>query len=154
MAAWNDFNPVAKAARQSLQQAAGIKVLNRMFVVWIVAGYVLVLAPVNWCVFRLLGRVEWAWAAAPLIAVICTVVVIHMAQLDIGFVRARERDRRGRVAARLSPRTCHPLYGPVHLAGDRLPFSFRQPRRASCCRFRRSIPRASFACWWGRVTAS
>ena len=88
LAAWNDFSPVAKAARQSLQQAAGIKVLNRMFVVWIVAGYVLVLVPVNWFVFRLLGRVEWAWAAAPLIAVICTIIVIHMAQLDIGFVRA------------------------------------------------------------------
>ena len=88
-AAWNDFNPVAKAARQSLQQAAGIKVLNRMFVVWIVAGYVLVLVPLNWGVFRLLGRVEWAWAAAPLIAIVCTVVVIHMAQLDIGFVRAQ-----------------------------------------------------------------
>jgi hypothetical protein len=89
VAAWNDFNPVAAAARQSLQEAAGIKVLDRMFVVWIVAGYVIVLVPLNWLVFRLLGRVEWAWAAAPLIAVVCTIVVIHMAQLDIGFVRAQ-----------------------------------------------------------------
>ncbi len=88
MAAWNDFSPVANAARQGLQQAAGIKVLDRMFVVWIVAGYVLVLVPVNWFVFRWLGRVEWAWAAAPLIAVVCTAVVINLAQLDIGFVRA------------------------------------------------------------------
>ncbi len=37
--------------------------------------------------FRALGRVEWAWVAAPLIAVVCTVTVIRLAQLDIGFVR-------------------------------------------------------------------
>jgi hypothetical protein len=88
VAGWNDFSPVANAARQGLQQAAGIKVLDRMFVVWIVAGYVLVLVPLNWGVFRLLRRVEWAWAAAPLIAVACAAVVINLAQLDIGFVRA------------------------------------------------------------------
>ena len=88
VAAWNDFNPVANAARQGLQQAAGIKVLDRMFVVWIVACYVLVLVPLNWGVFRLLGRVEWAWAAAPLIAVACAAVVINVAKLDIGFVRS------------------------------------------------------------------
>ena len=36
-----------------------------------------------------LGRVEWAWIAAPLIAVAATYVVIRQAQLDIGFVRAQ-----------------------------------------------------------------
>ena len=89
VAAWNDFNPVANAARQSLQEAAGIKVPGRMFVVWVLVGYVLVLVPLNWCFFRWLGRVEWAWAAAPVIAVLCTATVINMAQLDIGFVRAQ-----------------------------------------------------------------
>jgi hypothetical protein len=89
VAAWNDFSPIANAARQGLQQAAGIKVLDRMFVVWIMVGYVLVLVPLNWTVFRWLGRVEWAWAAAPLIAIVCAAVVINLAQLDIGFVRAQ-----------------------------------------------------------------
>ncbi len=89
MAAWNDFNPVAAAARGSLQSAARIEIPKRSFVLWVVVGYLIVLAPVNWIVFRCLRRTEWAWAAAPVIAVVCTGAVIRMAQLDIGFVRSR-----------------------------------------------------------------
>ncbi len=62
---------------------------ERSFVVWIVAGYLIVLVPINWLVFRILGRVEWAWAAAPAIAMVCAAVVIRQAQLDIGFVRSQ-----------------------------------------------------------------
>ena len=87
-AAWNDFNAVADAARITLSDAAGIEVPDRSFVVWIVAGYLIVLVPLNWLVFKLLGRVEWAWVAAPVIAVVCAIVVIRQAQLDIGFVRS------------------------------------------------------------------
>lgn len=87
-AAWNDFNAVADGARSALADAAGIEVPDRSFVVWIVAGYLLVLVPLNWLVFRMLGRVEWAWIAAPVIAVVCAIVVIRQAQLDIGFVRS------------------------------------------------------------------
>ena len=87
-AAWNDFNGVADAARAALGDAAGIEVPDRSFVVWIVAGYLIVLVPLNWLVFKVLGRVEWAWVAAPIIAVACAIVVIRQAQLDIGFVRS------------------------------------------------------------------
>lgn len=87
-AAWNDFSAVADAARAALADAAGIEVPDRSFVVWIVASYLIVLVPLNWLVFKLLGRVEWAWIAAPVIAVVCAVVVIRQAQLDIGFVRS------------------------------------------------------------------
>jgi hypothetical protein len=45
--------------------------------------------PVNWFLFRLIGRVEWAWVAAPLIAVVSALMVIRLARLDIGFARAR-----------------------------------------------------------------
>jgi hypothetical protein len=89
VAAWNDFNPVADAARTTLQNAARIEIPTRSFVVWLVAGYLLILVPANWAVFRLINRVEWAWAAAPAIAVGCTVMVIRMARLDIGFARSR-----------------------------------------------------------------
>ena len=51
--------------------------------------YLLVLVPVNWLVFRVLGRVEWAWLAAPVIAIVGAVVVVRLAQLDIGFARSR-----------------------------------------------------------------
>ncbi len=89
LAAWNDFNPVAGAARTALKAAARVEVPNRSFVLWVIAAYVVVLVPVNWAVFRALGRVEWAWAAAPVIALVCTGTVIRLAQLDIGFVRSQ-----------------------------------------------------------------
>lgn len=88
VASWSDFNTVANAARDSLLTAARIDVPHRSFVLWVVGGYLLVLVPVNWLLFRLLGRVEWAWAAAPVIAILCTVVVIRLARLDIGFARS------------------------------------------------------------------
>ena len=51
------------------------------------AVYIVVLVPLNWLLFRGLGRVELAWAAAPVIAVACTGTVIRLARLDIGFAR-------------------------------------------------------------------
>ncbi|MFZ1933541.1 MAG: hypothetical protein WCB27_21815 [Thermoguttaceae bacterium] len=87
VAAWNDFNDVAKAARKTLVNAARIEIPNRAFVIWVMAVYLIVLVPVNWMLFRGLGRVEWAWVAAPLIAIVCTGTVIRLAQLDIGFAR-------------------------------------------------------------------
>ena len=89
VASWDDFNKVANSAREALQTAARIEIPNRMFVVWVVAGYLLVLVPANWAIFRLLGRVEWAWVAAPVIALVCTLVVIRLARLDIGFARSQ-----------------------------------------------------------------
>lgn len=86
---WDDFNQVSNAARDALREAAGVAVPGAGFVVGCVAIYLLVLGPLNWLVFRILGRVELAWVAAPLIALAGTVVVVKQAQLDIGFVRAQ-----------------------------------------------------------------
>ena len=81
--------PWPRPRAAALEDAAGISVPERSFIVWVVVGYLCVLVPANWIVFRLLGRVEWAWIAAPLIAIACTVVVIQQAQLNIGFARSR-----------------------------------------------------------------
>ncbi len=89
VAGWCDFSPVAHAARESLRAAAGIVVPHRRFVVWVVGLYLVVIVPLNWLVFWALGRVEWAWIAAPVIAVACALSVVKMAQLDIGFARSR-----------------------------------------------------------------
>ncbi|MEA1949819.1 MAG: hypothetical protein U9N87_00425, partial [Planctomycetota bacterium] len=88
VAAWRNFCPVATQARESLRNAARVEIPNRMFVVWVVGLYLLILVPLNWAVFGALGRVEWAWAAAPMIAIACTLAVIRLAQLDIGFARS------------------------------------------------------------------
>ena len=85
---WNDNSGVALAARQSLQEAAGITPPSSGFVLKMLTVYLIVLVPLNWLIFRLMGRVEYAWAAAPLIAIAGAVLVVKMASLDIGFVRS------------------------------------------------------------------
>ncbi|MCA9268074.1 MAG: hypothetical protein KDA41_06365, partial [Planctomycetales bacterium] len=89
VAGWNDFSGAADAARRSLKDAAGISVPKRDFVLRVLAVYLLALVPLNWGFFRLIGRVEWAWAAAPVVAICGALAVVRMAQLDIGFARSR-----------------------------------------------------------------
>ncbi|WP_197528879.1 hypothetical protein [Aeoliella mucimassa] len=86
---WNDFNATSSAARESLRKAAGVRVPPASFVVNCLAVYLVVLVPLNWLFFKALGKVEYAWIAAPIIALIGTAVVVKQAQLDIGFVRAQ-----------------------------------------------------------------
>jgi hypothetical protein len=89
VAAWNDYSKTARTARDELNSAARIEVPKRAFVIMVLVFYLAFLVPFNYCIFRAIGRVEWAWAAAPIIAIACTAVVIKLAQLDIGFVRSR-----------------------------------------------------------------
>jgi hypothetical protein len=89
IAAWSDFNSTSNAARDSLRDAAGIVIPKADFVVKVLFWYLAVLVPLNYLVFRLLGRVEWAWIAAPIIALGAMAVVVKVAQLDIGFARSQ-----------------------------------------------------------------
>jgi hypothetical protein len=86
---WNDFSGAADAARDALEEAAKIEIPKADFVLKVLAVYLVVLVPLNWLIFWLLGRVEWAWAAAPVIAMVGAICVIRLAQLNIGFVRSR-----------------------------------------------------------------
>jgi hypothetical protein len=85
----NDFSATANAAREALLRAAGVEVPNTSFVVLCLAIYLVALVPLNWLFFSAIGRIEWAWIAAPLIAIAGTWAVVKQAQLDIGFVRAQ-----------------------------------------------------------------
>ncbi len=89
MGGWNDMSGAATEARNSLRAASGISIPNARFVITVLAAYLLILVPVNWGIFRLLGRVEWAWVAAPIIAIVGAGLVVHLAQLDIGFARSQ-----------------------------------------------------------------
>lgn len=89
MAGWNDSSGVSRAARNSLEESAGITPPTSKFVRNVLICYLVVLVPLNWLVFRLMGRVEWAWIAVPIIAIISGIIVVRMASLDIGFVRSR-----------------------------------------------------------------
>lgn len=89
VAGWNDNSGVALASRNALKEAAGISPPSADFVLKVLIGYLIILVPVNWLFFRLIGRVELAWAAAPVLAIIGAIVVAKLASLDIGFARSR-----------------------------------------------------------------
>ncbi|MCA9122692.1 MAG: hypothetical protein H6822_20780 [Planctomycetaceae bacterium] len=88
MAAWNDQSGASDASREALKVAAGISIPKGEFVLKVLAVYLIVLAPVNWGFFRAMGRVEWAWIAAPIMSIIGAIAVVRLAQLDIGFARS------------------------------------------------------------------
>ncbi|MBC8355542.1 MAG: hypothetical protein H8E66_26490 [Planctomycetes bacterium] len=88
MAAWNDQSGASDASREALKVAAGISIPKGDFVLKVLAVYLIVLAPLNWGFFRMMGRVEWAWVAAPIMAIVGAVAVVRLAQLDIGFARS------------------------------------------------------------------
>ncbi len=85
--AWNDYSSLGYQAQNALRKAAGIKLPARMTIVYLVGGYLLFLVPINWLIFRIFGRLEYAWIAAPILALVGVVVVTRVARLDIGFAR-------------------------------------------------------------------
>jgi hypothetical protein len=89
LGAWSEFTPVSQVAREALATAAGVRVPGASFVVVCLAVYLVVLVPLNWMIFHALGKIEWAWVSAPLIALAGTLTVVRLAQLDIGFVRSQ-----------------------------------------------------------------
>ena len=86
VAGWNDRSGISQAARNTLKLAAGIRPPSSSFVLKMLAAYLVVLVPLNWLIFRMIGRVEYAWIAAPLIAIAGAFLVIRFASLDIGFI--------------------------------------------------------------------
>ncbi|MCR9293989.1 MAG: hypothetical protein NXI32_14790 [bacterium] len=86
-AAWNDYSGLTLRALQALKAAAGIELPSKKTILYLLAGYLACLVPLNWLVFKLLGRLEFAWIAAPIMALIGVLVVTRVARLDIGFAR-------------------------------------------------------------------
>lgn len=86
-AAWNDYSGMSQQAVKALRRAAGIEFPDRWTIVYLIGGYLIVLVPVNWLIFRILGRLEFAWVAAPILAIAAVIVVTRVARLDIGFAR-------------------------------------------------------------------
>ena len=89
MAGWRDDSDAATLAVQTLRAEAGVEIPPRRFVLQSLAVYMLVLVPLNYLLFRLLGRLEWAWIAVPLIGLVGAGWIARGAQLDVGFARSR-----------------------------------------------------------------
>lgn len=107
-AAWNDYSRMASAARQTLKDQAGITPPKREWVLKALMIYLAILVPVNYLIFRLVGRLEWAWFAIPLISVIGGITVVRAASLDIGFSNKR---------LQINVVEFAPGYSRAHLAG-------------------------------------
>jgi hypothetical protein len=86
-AAWSDNSGLAVQAIDALRAAAGIELPSRKTIIYLLAGYLACLVPLNWLFFRMFRRLEFAWIAAPIMALIGVVVVTQVARLDIGFAR-------------------------------------------------------------------
>lgn len=86
---WNAESDVLNSAKASLQESSGITVPKVTTIVWLLAGYLIVLVPINWAVFRLANRVELAWVMAPIIAIVGAFIVARSVQLDVGFSRSQ-----------------------------------------------------------------
>lgn len=89
-AAWNDLSRVPNSAGTILRRRATITPPSSEFVLKVLVGYLLLLIPINWAVFRFMGKLEWAWVAAPVISIIGALAVTRLAALDIGFTRAKD----------------------------------------------------------------
>ncbi|MEZ6089532.1 MAG: hypothetical protein R3C05_16185 [Pirellulaceae bacterium] len=87
--AWNQKSGVASLARETLNEVAGISIPSARFVARSLLWYLAVLVPLNYIVFGMIKRLEWAWIAVPVIASVGAIWVARQAQLDIGFARSR-----------------------------------------------------------------
>lgn len=84
---WTDQSDTIRLCREILQNESGIEIPDSSLVVRSLGIYLLILVPVNYLVFRLLGRLEYAWLAVPVIAIAGAAWVARAARLDIGFAR-------------------------------------------------------------------
>ena len=86
--AWSQDSELVAKMADALREAAGIEIPSARLVVRSLGWYLLALVPINYLVFRLTGRLEFAWFAIPLIAAAGAAWVAREARLDIGFARS------------------------------------------------------------------
>ncbi|WP_068259579.1 hypothetical protein [Rubripirellula obstinata] len=89
LSGWTDNSDLVKSFRDVLRSESGIEIPKSSLVVRSLGIYLFLLVPVNYLVFRLLGRLEYAWLAVPVIAIAGAIWVARAARLDIGFARSQ-----------------------------------------------------------------
>ncbi len=89
VAGWTDESDVMSHLIGTLRSESGIEIPKSSLVIRSLGIYLFLLVPVNYLLFRFLGRLEYAWLAAPVIAILGAVWVAREAQLDIGFARSQ-----------------------------------------------------------------
>ncbi len=86
VAEWLDNAALPRMSREKLEQASGIEIPGARFVLIVILAYIIALVPINLLICRLaFGRREWAWLAAPVLALIFAVIVERAAAYDVGY---------------------------------------------------------------------
>lgn len=86
---WRDDSDAARVALATLRSQSGVVIPPRKFVITALAIYLTILVPLNYLFFRVLGRLEWAWLAVPVIGLGGAAWIARGASLDVGFARSR-----------------------------------------------------------------
>jgi len=86
---WSDRSDVLRLCRETLREESGIEIPDSSLVLRALGYYLCILIPLNYLIFRLLGKLEYAWLAVPIIAIGGAVWVAREARLDIGFARSQ-----------------------------------------------------------------
>lgn len=86
---WRDDSDAATLATETLRSQSGITIPSRGFVIKSLAIYLAILVPLNYLFFRVLGRLEWAWVAVPVIGLAGAAWIAQGASLDVGFARSQ-----------------------------------------------------------------
>lgn len=86
---WRDDSDAAMLTLESLRSESGVAIPPRSFVMQALAIYLVVLIPLNYAVFWLIGRLEWAWLAVPVIGLGGAAWIARGASLDVGLARSR-----------------------------------------------------------------
>ena len=89
VSSWSDESDAIRSCRDILKSESGIEIPNSSLVIRSLGYYLLALVPINYLIFRLLGRLEYAWLAVPVIALVGAMWVARAARLDIGFARSQ-----------------------------------------------------------------
>lgn len=104
---WTDDSDVITLCQQILRNESGIEIPRSSLVIRSLGYYLLILVPINYLFFRLIGRLEYAWLAVPVIAIGGAVWVARAARLDIGFARSQTE---------IALLEMHPNYSRGHLS--------------------------------------
>ncbi len=86
VADWRDTARFPTLSRDLLEEASGITIPSKLFVLKVILAYLIAVVPLNWLICRFaLNRREWAWVVVPMVALGFAIAVQRVAAYDLGF---------------------------------------------------------------------